>query len=204
MLIEGGHGSGKSAISQRLLYGFLIHGHRVTYISTELTTKGFVDQMDSMDYPILRYMKDGDLLFIPAFPLIGKPLPRKDFLDRLVSTPALFENEIIIIDTFSSLVKESIDKESSIETMWMFKKLAGRSKNIILCIDPEDLPDEILNGIRGVSEIYLELRTNIEEGGLAHKIIVRRFINAIEHVGNVIGFRIEPGVGLIVDITMIS
>ena len=204
MLIEGHHGTGKSALSQRFLYGFLTHGHRVTYISTELTTKGFVDQMGSLDYSILEHLLDGTLLFIPVFPLIGTPLPRKDFLTRLVSEPRLFDNDIIIIDSFSSLVRESIDKESSIKVMGLFKKLSGKNKSIIITMDPDELSGSILDSFRGVSDIYLSTESSMEEGRLTLKVIVRRFLNATGRVGNTIGFRIEPGAGLIVDITMVA
>ena len=204
MLIEGKHGTGKSAISQRFLYGFLTHGHSVTYISTELTTKGFVDQMESLDYSVLNYLLTGTLLFIPVFPLIGKPLPRKDFLTRLVSEPRLFENDIIIIDAFSSLVRESIDKESSIKLMGLFKKLAGKNKTIILTMDPNELHSTILDSFRSVSDIYLTTESTMEEGGLSLRVIVRRFLNAKGRVGKSVGFRIEPGAGLIVDITMVA
>lgn len=204
MLIEGGHGSGKSALSQRLLFGLVSNGHKVTYISTEMTTKGFIDQMNSLDYPILDYLMKGELMFIPVFPLVGKPLPRHDFLDRLISSPQLFQRDITIIDTLSALVRENIDEDSAVDLLGFFKKLAGKSKNIIICVDPSDLNDTILDNFRGVSDIYLELQTKYEEEGLSKKIIVKRFGTATDNVGNIIGFRIEPGTGLIVDITMIS
>ncbi len=45
-------------------------------MSTELTTKGFIDQMKSLDYPIVKHLLSGDLLFVPVYPLIGKAIPR--------------------------------------------------------------------------------------------------------------------------------
>ena len=74
MVMSGRFGTGKSAVSQRLSYGFLRHGHTVTYITTELTTKGFIDQMESLDYPVREDMMEGRLTIIPVFPLIGKPI----------------------------------------------------------------------------------------------------------------------------------
>ncbi|MFA4935746.1 MAG: ATPase domain-containing protein, partial [Candidatus Methanoperedens sp.] len=44
-IIEGGSGSGKSTVCQRIAYGLMESGTSVTYISTQLTTKGFINQM---------------------------------------------------------------------------------------------------------------------------------------------------------------
>ena len=52
MVVSGSVGSGKSAIIERLIYGFLLHHHSINVISTELTTKGFLNQMESLDYPV--------------------------------------------------------------------------------------------------------------------------------------------------------
>ena len=43
VLMIGKYGAGKSAVSQRLTYGFLKNGHSVTMVSTEFTTKAFLE-----------------------------------------------------------------------------------------------------------------------------------------------------------------
>ena len=203
-LIEGENGSGKSAISQRLAFAFLKHGFTVTYVSTELTTKGFIDQMDSLGYPILDFMLERRLLFIPVFPLIGRILPRQDFTTRLVKSRNLYDNEIIIIDTFSSLVKEDINHQHDLETISFFKKLCGKSKSFIVTVDPNELKDDIKTLYRSASDVYLSLKTRAIGGSIEHSINVNRFAGAKSHVGDMMGFRIEAGVGLIVDITTVA
>lgn len=204
VLIEGDYGSGKSVICQRLVYGFLSHDYSVTYISTELTTKGFIDQMDSLNYPILEFLLNEKLLFIPVFPLIGRLKSRKDFLKRFLSARELFENDIIVVDTFSSLVKEEISSESALKVISFFKKLAGKSKMILISIDPNDFVESIASPFRSISDIYIKLKLGLEEGSLTHTMYINRFCSAIGRVGNTIGFRIEPGAGFIVDITTVA
>ncbi len=203
-LIEGADGAGKSILSQRLLYGFLLNGYSVTYISTELTTKGFLDQMKSLNYEILNFMISRQLLFVPVYPLIGRPRPREDFLDRLRSAKTLFENNIIIIDSFSSILTPDTQMDKILETIYFFKKLASTNKTIILTVDPQQIGEQLLKHLRTTSDIYLELITNVTEGEVSRLIIVRRFSYAVDYVGSVTGFRVEPQVGLVVDITTVA
>jgi flagellar protein FlaH len=203
-LIEGENGSGKSALVQRLAYSFLQHNYTVTYISSELTTKGFIDQMNSLGYPLLEYILARRMLFIPVYPLIGKILPREDFAKKLLGERALYDNEIIIIDTFSSLVREDIDPRSAHGVISFFKKLCGKSKSFIITIDPTEMKDDVRAPFRAASDVYLTLKTRLTGGNIEHTINVNRFIGAKGHIGDTIGFRLEAGVGFIVDITTIA
>ncbi len=56
ILVEGKDGSGKSIFVQRIVYGLLKQNTSVTYLSTELNTMGFVEQMSSLDYNVTDYV----------------------------------------------------------------------------------------------------------------------------------------------------
>lgn len=204
VVLSGSVGSGKSAIVQRLIYGFMLHHHNVNIISTELTTKGFLDQMESLDYPVKRNLLDGTLGFVPVFPLIGKAKPRLDFLSRLTSTPGLYEPEVIFIDTFSALVKNDLDESKALDTISFFKKITGRNRTVILTIDPSDIPNSIMAPFRSVADILIELKTEVVEGAMEHILYVTRYSHAQGPVSTAVGFRIEPGAGFIVDITTVA
>ncbi len=203
-LIEGSDGSGKSVLSQRFAYGLLMNGYSVTYISTELTTKGFLDQMRSLNYEVLNFLISRQLLFIPVYPLIGRPLPRVDFLDRLMSARELFNSDVIIIDTFSGLAEKEVSVSKVLEAIYFFKKLAGANKTIVLTADPSHLSDEVMKHIRSTADVYILLKTSYVEGEVSRAMIIKRYSFATEFVGNVTGFRVEPQVGIIVDITMVA
>jgi flagellar protein FlaH len=204
MILSGKFGTGKSAISERLTYGFLRHGHTVTFITTELTTKGFIDQMDSLDYSIRDDMMDERLAIIPVFPLIGKPISREDFLERLMNSPQLYKSDVIVIDAFSSLVRGDIDEERALQTLSFFKKLSGRSKTVVLTIDPDELRSEVLSPFKMVSDSLLELESTVVEGTVERVMYVKRFSKSAGKVMDAIGFRIEAGAGFIVDITLVA
>lgn len=203
-ILTGADGTGKSAIIQRFVYGFLHHGHTVTVVSTELTTKGFIDQMDSLDYPIMEHLLNKTLTYIPVFPLMGKSRKREDFLGRLIKTEGLYRSDVVIIDTFSSLIKNDIDEERAFEVLGFFKKLCGQSKTFMLTFDSDDLSERVLSPFRSVSDIYIELKKEVIESSVERLMYITRYGTAQAPVSNSIGFRIEPRAGFIVDITQVS
>ncbi|MGC8913301.1 MAG: ATPase domain-containing protein [Thermoplasmata archaeon] len=202
--ITGKHGAGKSAIAQRFLYGLLKNNYRITYISTELTTKGLIDQMQSLDYQVLEYLTSRHLLFIPVFPLIGKSIPRKDFLTRLMAAKKLFESQICIIDTFSSLVKDQLTPETALDAMAFFKKIVAGNRAVILTFETGELAKEVESAIFSAVDILIEIEKSFGEGEIQRMMTITRYTNAQDYVGSVIGFRVEAKRGIIVDITTVA
>ena len=204
MVVSGGVGSGKSALIQRLIYGLLLHQHTSTIISTEMTTKSFLNQMESLDYSVKRYLMEGMVRFVPVFPLIGRTKKRFDFLSRLMNTRGLYETDVIAIDTFSALVMNDINEGKALESISFLKKIIGRNRTVILTIDPDDLSKEIMGPFRSVADILIELDTSVIEGTMEHVLYVTRYSHAFGPVSTAVGFRIEPRAGLIVDITTVA
>lgn len=202
--ITGKHGSGKSAIIQRILYGLLKNNYNVTYISTELTTKGLIDQMESLDYQILEYLTTRHLIFIPVFPLIGKSISRKDFLTRLMAARKLFESNVCIVDTFSALVKDQLTAETAIDVMAFFKKIVAGSKAVVLTFETGELPKDVENALFSAADILIEIERSFGEGEIQRVMTITRYTNAQDYVGSVIGFRVEAKRGIIVDITTVA
>lgn len=203
-VIEGGCGSGKSTVCQRLAYGLMEHGSSVTYISTQLTTKGFINQMYSLDYKIAPHLLKKKLLYIPVLTLMDPTPSRLDFIERLRSGKELFDNDVIIIDTISSLIKQSVDVEKSLELISFFKRLTGIKKTIILAIDPSEMEPNILTELVAASDIKLTLKVSTLGSSIRRTIIVNKFTGAPAPVESMIGFRIESNVGLVVEIASVS
>ena len=55
-MVQGEVGSGKSLVSQRLIYGLLENGSKILVVTTELTTRGWIEQMESIGYPVTDYI----------------------------------------------------------------------------------------------------------------------------------------------------
>jgi archaeal flagellar protein FlaH len=205
MLIEGNDGGGKSIIAQRLTYGFIRNGTKVTYISTELHTMGFVEQMSSIGYDISESILHEKLTFIPMFPYLGNVKLRSNFMDRLIKTKRIFDNDVVIVDTLSYLiVQNNVSKEKVFDIVNFFKKMLSLGKTIIFCIDPMHLNPEFLNIIRAVADIYISVEAKDVLGNLLRVASVRRFRRAEKEVIIQFPFKVEPKVGLSIELASLS
>ncbi|WP_331457029.1 ATPase domain-containing protein, partial [Haloferax profundi] len=107
VLIEGDYGAGKSVLSQRFSYGFCQEDTVVTLVSTELGVRGFLDQMHSLSYDVVKHLLNEEILFLQAEidssgALSGGQQERKQLLRRLMDAETLWDADVIIIDTFDA------------------------------------------------------------------------------------------------------
>jgi flagellar protein FlaH len=201
VLIEGAEGSGRSVLSQRLLYGILTNGHSATYVSTEMTLRDFIDQMYSLDYRIDQYLIKGMLQFFPVYPLLGHSRNRFDFLSRLMSSPQLYTKDFLIIDSFSALTKDSLDERKCIAYMAFLKKQTNLEKTILMTADETCRAVEPL---RQASDVYLSIKMKPSSQGMVRQVNVLRYQRAKRKVDDQMKIRIEPGIGLVIEISEVS
>lgn len=204
VVIEGGNGSGKSTISQRISYGMVDNGTSITLISTQQTTKGFINQMYSLDYPIANHLLKGKLLYIPVIPLVQAAKVRTDFLQRLMGAKELFANDVIVIDTISALIRYSADAEKTLDLVSFFKKLNGIGKIIIITLEPDQLDESIMSVLHSSSDIYISLQVKASGNEIKRTMVVNKFTGAKGQVTQMIRFRIEPKVGLVIEISAVA
>ncbi len=202
-LIEGPDGSGKSVLSQRITYGLLQNGHTVTYISTELSTKDFINQMLSLKYNIIPFLLNRQLLFVPVFPPSVRKLKRKkDLVRRMMNAPYLFEREVTIIDSFTLMLDGGrLDKNTLFQFINFMKKIISQGKSIILTVDPRSTAIEVLEPLRDVADNYVITRSEIMADDIKNVLLVRRWKRTEREVAKVIKFRVEPKFGIIIDIS---
>jgi flagellar protein FlaH len=201
ILIEGKDGAGKSILAQRIIYGLLEHNKTVTYISSELNTAGFIEQMTSLDYDIKYYMIDKNMLFIPMFPFIGNTKLNPNFLVKLFHSKKIFENEIIVFDTLSFLlIKDNISEEKCFDVIKHLKKLNTMNKTIIFCVDPQHLNAKFLTLLRSVADCYFLVEIRSFAGNVVRVINIQRFKRPGDNMITMIPFKVEPGKGLAVEI----
>ncbi|MCX9083908.1 MAG: ATPase [Candidatus Methanoperedens sp.] len=204
IMIDGPSGSGKSALCQRFAFGLLHHKATVTYVSTQLTTKNFIRQMNSLDYPIGLQLLKGQLLFIPVFPLLKDSSPRLDFIKRLMGAVVLFEKEIIIIDAISALIRYGTDAEKSLELISFFKKLTGMQKTIIITMDSTEMPPNVVNEFKDAAEVLLTLKMRQMGTEMLRTIMVNKYSRPEVQVAAMIGFKVEAKSGVMINISGVS
>lgn len=201
ILFEGKDGAGKSVLCQRFLYALLKNGLKVTYISTELNTLDFIKQVESINYSVKKYMLDRQLLFITMLPYLGKVKFDEDFLEKIMNSEKIFENEIIIFDTLSFLlVKKNAGESAYYDIINFFRNLNNLNKTVIFTIDPTYLDEKFLTLLRSVADLFLTINIATFAGEIVRNLEVKRFKRPLESCKNSIPFRVEPREGLIIEI----
>ena len=214
VVVEGEYGSGKSVLFERILYGLLRNRVRCTFVSTELTTLHFIEQMYSLDYPVEEYVLDLRLLFLPVYPILGHRGSKNDLISRLLGAKRMYEQDVIVIDTYSSLVRNwvraasrdpDVDVAAGIdETLYLFKLLTTRGKTVVLGLEPGELDEELVSRLRATADVYLTTKIENSGGAVTRSLFVRRFERAESNVADIVPFRVEPKTGFIVEIKSVS
>ncbi len=216
VLLEGDYGAGKSAISQRFSYGFTQEDASVTFLSTELTVSGFIDQMHSLSYDIVKPLLREELLFLHAdFDSAGalrggnENTERKQLLKRLMEAETMWEPDIVIIDTFDailrndptfeSLVRQNDERQAALEIISFFRSMISDGKIIVLTVDPSTVDEEAIGPFRSIADVFIEIQM-IEVGNdIRRQLQVKRFAGMGEQVGDTIGFSVRSGTGIVIE-----
>lgn len=201
ILLEGVDGAGKSIMCQRFLFSLLKNGSKATYISTELNTLDFINQMRSLQYVVNEYLLDSQLMFITMVPFLGSVKFHDNFLEKIMNESKLFENEVIIFDTLSFLfLKKNSSDEDFYNVINFFRKLNNLNKTVIFTVDPTHLDDKFLTLLRSVTDLYID----ISMGGIGQEGIrimdIKRFKRPNDLYMSKIPFRVEPREGVIIEI----
>lgn len=213
VVMVGPVGAGKSVLCQRFTQGLLKNGARVAYVSTELTTRSMLDQMESLGYneawgaiPTEKYV------FVPTHPTIGERSPRGDRLRRLLKARKLYELDVIIFDTFSKLLGDHMHDHhgkdaggakpmDTVEAvLHLFKRLTGLGKTIVLTFDPDEAPAASYEPFVTEADVYLRIEKERVGGATSRRIVVERMSRATQRYNETIGFRVEPRVGIVIEI----
>ncbi len=204
MLIEGGHGSGKSVMCQRMAYGLLQNGYSVTFVSSQMTTVDFIYQMFSLKYRINKKLIDGSLLYIPVLPLISENAPKKDFLEKIMQSKPFYEKDVIIIDSLSSVISKDVNPENIRDFVSFLKRITGVNKVIIFTINPEELDRGIEEQLKLASTIIIGVQLKPFGGDIKNVATIVKYNFPSQNYQKVTVFRVEPNIGFIVEITSIS
>jgi len=202
-IVQGDVGSGKSLMGQRLSYGLAENDVKVLVITTELTTRGWIEQMESIGYGVTEFIRTGQLMVFSRFGTIAEALPDVG-IQQVLDSEAVSKADIIIIDSASSLMPDDLDDNGRFKMMQKLRKVTSEGRSIMLCVDEKEMDSKLLHTLRASSEIVLDMKTAMIGGEIKRNIVVTRYLRAAGPVQSSIGWRVEPSMGFIVDITAVS
>jgi flagellar protein FlaH len=200
VFIEGEEGTGKSIFSQRFCSSFLKNGNTCSYVSTQFTIKSFLRQTASVGYDTRQYLMAGKLFFISTEVTLAETLPKSTFLEHFLTCRKLFDPEIIIIDSISMLLNESLDKNNLVDLTSFFNRLAGTGKIIILTANPHDWDEYFHLNFKMKSDIHFNITRESMPGiGVVHNIYIEKFNGANKKYEPMTTFSVRPGIGLTIE-----
>lgn len=208
-LIEGDSGTGKSVLAQRLTYGLLQNDNDVVYVSTEFTTRAFLEQMEGLGYPIQGEFAEMQLMFCSTKPMLGHPVPKEERLPRLLEARHLWNASVVVVDCFSQIAEPHLeDGQRGVEVLEhlvrTLKQINETGTTILLTIDPQHFDGVDTSPLTTGADIRLDCIKERVGGDINRFIVPDKFARAAGPVGDVIAFRVEPGAGFIVEIKAVA
>jgi flagellar protein FlaH len=202
-VLQGAVGGGKSLVSQRLVYGMIENGVKVLVITTELTTRGWIEQMESIGYGITDAIREGKLMVFSRFGSIAESSPDVGLI-QLLESEAVELADVVVIDSASSLMPSDLDDTSRFQLMQRLRQISSQGRSLMLCVDPVEMDEKLMHNLRSSAEVVLDLMTTMIGGEIKRNVVVTRYLRAAGPVQTSIGWRVEPSMGFIVDITAVS
>ena len=200
VFIEGKEGTGKSIFCQRFCCSFLVNGLTCSYISTQYTIKSFLRQTASVGYNARNHLMRGKLFFISTEVMLAETLPKETFLEGLTTTKKLFDPEIIVIDSLSTLLNKSLNIDNLADLTSFFNRLTGSGKIIIVTGNPNEWPAEVHNAFKMICDINFKVTRESMPGiGIVHNIYLEKFNGARHRFEPLTTFSVKPGTGLAIE-----
>jgi flagellar protein FlaH len=205
-LIEGEDGAGKSALCQRFAYGMATESAYVAYISSELESWEFVQQMHSLSYDVVELLLEGQLLFLHADVDTHQTGKKRRLLARLTDAETLWRGDVIYIDTLSALLRNDPNYEAVVDSgeedhviqrlVSFLRQITMQNKSVVFTVDPTSVTEDALRPLRNIADIYLQIETNTVGQEIRRNLKVKRFQNMKNPVDDTIGFNVQQGRGV--------
>ncbi len=164
MLIEGGHGTGKSALTALFMKGLLKSNKNVMCI-TENTVKDYIENMKSITFNFSTPFLQNKLSIMPLH-MYGVKWSKEQssYLLPVISKyigNSFKETKVVVIDSIS-LLTVFADASSILDFFTQCKYLVANGMSIIITCHPDDIPDNIAQRVKGSVDCFLQLgSTNI-------------------------------------------
>ena len=192
-LIEGTSGSGKSVLSQQMLWGALQDGFTAALFTSENTVSSLVSQMQKLDLDILDFLLLGKCRVYPtALARLGDQAPQ-----ALISA---LRNEkdrtLIIIDSLTSAVMHTSEQSAILRFFEECKRICTNNTSIMITLHAQGVDEDLLNPLRSMCDVNLRLRTEQDGQRMVKLLEVSKVRGADSVTGAIVGFDVEPGWGM--------
>jgi flagellar protein FlaH len=194
-LIEGANDTGKSVLTQQLMWGALQQGFSLATYTTENTIKSLLKQMDSLSLDISDYFAFGALKVYPIHVEGVEWSEDVPFLDYIVADVKAKQTEIILIDSLTVFVSDASD-HAILNFFAACKNICDSGKTVLITAHTFAFNEEVLTRVRSICDAHISLKKEEVGEKLVRTMEVAKIRGAKKTTGNVIAFEVEPAFGL--------
>ena len=105
---------------------------KVSLVTTELTTRGWLEQVASIGYFMEKRIDDGDFHLMSSFGVIAEQADEPVDLLGLLESPALKDAEVVIIDRASQMIPADIEGPVLLS---LLRQYTAEGRTLFLMID---------------------------------------------------------------------
>lgn len=192
-LVEGGSGSGKSVLSQQILWGALQDGFSVTLFTSENSVNSMVTQMAKLDLDILDFLL---LRRCRVYPMALARLGANASTELLSVIRDQRNRDLVVIDSLTSAVIHSTAHAPIIQFFEECQRLCATGMTIIVTLHAQGVSEDMMNPIRSMCDANLKLRAEQDGQRMVKLLEVAKVRGADSGTGAIVGFDVEPGWGM--------
>jgi flagellar protein FlaH len=196
-LIEGENDTGKSVLTEQIMWGAMKQGLNVNLYSTEMTAKSFLSQMESMSLDVSDYFAWG---YIKLFPLhmVGFKWSKTEMdgiLERIIDHIRSSKAQVAIIDSLT-MFTEYTTQETVLTFLTNCKTLVDHGKTILITLHTYAFQEDTLIRIRSICDAHLMMKKTLLGDKYVMVMEVIKVRGARKTTGNLVSFEVHPGYGM--------
>jgi archaeal flagellar protein FlaH len=192
-LIEGQPDSGKSVLSQQMVWGSLKNDFKVAIFSTENTVKSLVTQMQSLNLDILDYLLLNRLQIYPVD--AKKATSSLKNLFPLINTCSQRGVDMILIDSLTYYATH-VGVTDFISFFEDCKSLNRKGLSVVCSVHSYAFEENTMVRIGAMCDAHLKLRIETMGAKLVKILEVSKVRGAVMKTGNIVSFDVEPNWGI--------
>jgi flagellar protein FlaH len=200
-LVEGPSSSGKSVLTQQVMWGALQNGHKAVAFTSENTVKSLIRQMQSINLDVLDFLLLGKLRIFPmqlarldenALPTLLSVLQQYTWIQK----NSKHHYDMIVVDTVSSAVTSDVSTSEILGYFEACKIICSRGVTIMNVLHAKKLPEQLMDSIRSMSDAHLRMHSEQDGQRMVKMLEVSKVRGAGGSTGGIVGFDVEPGWGM--------
>jgi len=191
-LIDGHSHSGKSVLSQQMIWGSLHDDFQLSLFTTENTVKSLITQMQSLNLDILDFLL---LRKFRVYPMEVAQLKEKTIRILLQALKKEDDRDMVFVDALTPCIVYS-PIEDTLGYFEECKRLCSAGMTIVTIIHSHAVSQDLLIRIQSLCDAHIRLRTEEVGDRLVKTMEVAKVRGASKSTGNIVSFEIEPGWGM--------